>query len=242
MLEADTYGTAYHPKSRETKLAYRAVLLFVQARLGDMPPELLYGAGEEVLAVLKDEHKRVRALYLRLCSCAVVLDAAGPWFEHGRRARPVLAAARGLCCIWPNGRATAWHVADGSAPLICRPPRISHRRCHPSPVACNQVKTSTSMVAASGQTMNTMCAQVPDKERAVKELLDAEAGDLRDHFHELLAAAERITDYDPDAGAAAAEVEEDEYGVALDLDDDDDDAGPGAQRYFACHKCACVRI
>ena len=83
---------------------------------------------------------------------------------------------------------------------------------------------------------------MPDKERAVKELLDAEAADLRDHFHELLAAAERITDYDPDAGAAAAEAEEDEYGVALDLDDDDDDAGPGAQLTSECQSCDSVRL
>ena len=30
VLDADTYGTAYHPKSRETKLAYRALLLYIQ--------------------------------------------------------------------------------------------------------------------------------------------------------------------------------------------------------------------
>jgi hypothetical protein len=32
VLDADVYGTLYHPKSRETKLAYRAILLFVQVR------------------------------------------------------------------------------------------------------------------------------------------------------------------------------------------------------------------
>lgn len=59
VLEADKYGT-YQPKSRETREAYAQLLQMVQARLGDHPPEVLYGAAEEVLAVLKDDDKRVR--------------------------------------------------------------------------------------------------------------------------------------------------------------------------------------
>lgn len=61
VLEADKYG-AYQPKSRETREAYAQLLQMVQTRLGDHPPEVLYGAAEEVLAVLKDEEKRVRPL------------------------------------------------------------------------------------------------------------------------------------------------------------------------------------
>jgi hypothetical protein len=102
-----------------------------QARLRDCPPETLSGAGEEVLAVLKDENKRV-----------------------------------------------------------------------------------------------------PEKEKEVKELLDAEAGDMSEHFHELVAIAQQINDFEPEAeGGEGGGEEEDEYGVAVDLDDDEDEGGPGA---FGC--------
>lgn len=61
VLEADKFGS-YQPKSRETRDAYGVLLQMVQARLGDYPTEILYGAAEEVLTVLKDDNKRVRFL------------------------------------------------------------------------------------------------------------------------------------------------------------------------------------
>jgi pre-mRNA-splicing helicase BRR2 len=66
VLEADMYGS-YQPKSRETRQAYQVLLQMVQARLGDHPTDILYGAAEEVLSVLKDDELRVR-----LSSCNLV--------------------------------------------------------------------------------------------------------------------------------------------------------------------------
>lgn len=84
MLEADKFGS-YQPKSRETRDAYGILLQMVQSRLGDYPTEILYGAAEEVLTVLKDDNKRVRAqpawscmqllcIWLRIDLIPAVLD------------------------------------------------------------------------------------------------------------------------------------------------------------------------
>lgn len=73
VLEADKFGS-YQPKSRETRDAYGILLQMVQARLGDYPTEILYGAAEEVLTVLKDENKRVRLS----CKSITPTPAASP--------------------------------------------------------------------------------------------------------------------------------------------------------------------
>lgn len=59
MLELDAAGS-YRPATRETRAAYEALLAVVQAQFGDQPADILRGAAEEVLAVLKNEHMRVR--------------------------------------------------------------------------------------------------------------------------------------------------------------------------------------
>lgn len=60
VLELDAAGS-YRPATRETRAAYEALLAIVQAQFGDQPADILRGAAEEVLAVLKNEHMRVRA-------------------------------------------------------------------------------------------------------------------------------------------------------------------------------------
>ena len=50
----------YRPKSRETRRAYEALLSMIQSGLGDQPADVLRGAADEVLSVLKDDSKRVR--------------------------------------------------------------------------------------------------------------------------------------------------------------------------------------
>jgi hypothetical protein len=77
--------------------------------------------------------------------------------------------------------------------------------------------------------------QVPQKEKAVCELLGADADDIAEHFHEFIDIAKRITDWQP-ANELDVENEEDEYGVAVDLEADEDEMdGEGALlSIFAC--------
>jgi pre-mRNA-splicing helicase BRR2 len=59
----------YRPKTRESRAAYEEMLAYVQGRLGAQPQDILRGAAEEVLSLLKDEsmndrerHKEVDVL------------------------------------------------------------------------------------------------------------------------------------------------------------------------------------
>ena len=60
---------AYRPKTRDTRAAYEGLLSFVQACLGDQPQDVLRGATDEVLALVKDgEQGRLPPNYLPLRS------------------------------------------------------------------------------------------------------------------------------------------------------------------------------
>uniref|UniRef100_A0A7S0GP72 RNA helicase n=1 Tax=Micromonas pusilla TaxID=38833 RepID=A0A7S0GP72_MICPS len=54
VLDAEADGS-YRPKTRETRAAYEALLGMIQAQFGDQPRDVLRGAAEEVLQVLKDD-------------------------------------------------------------------------------------------------------------------------------------------------------------------------------------------
>ena len=54
VLTADADGS-YRPKTRETRSAYEALLGMIQGSFGDQPQDVLRGAAEEVLEVLKEE-------------------------------------------------------------------------------------------------------------------------------------------------------------------------------------------
>ncbi|XP_057244285.1 LOW QUALITY PROTEIN: U5 small nuclear ribonucleoprotein 200 kDa helicase-like, partial [Malurus melanocephalus] len=49
-------GIIYKPKTKETRETYEVLLSFIQAALGDQPRDILCGAADEVLAVLKNEN------------------------------------------------------------------------------------------------------------------------------------------------------------------------------------------
>uniref|UniRef100_A0A8B9LFW8 U5 small nuclear ribonucleoprotein 200 kDa helicase n=1 Tax=Astyanax mexicanus TaxID=7994 RepID=A0A8B9LFW8_ASTMX len=51
-------GIVYKPKTKETRETYEILLSFIQAALGDQPRDILCGAADEVLAVLKNEKMR----------------------------------------------------------------------------------------------------------------------------------------------------------------------------------------
>lgn len=55
ILDLDTSGT-YRPTSRETKQAYEAILDVVAKQFGDQPDDVLRGAAEEALVLLRDRN------------------------------------------------------------------------------------------------------------------------------------------------------------------------------------------
>jgi pre-mRNA-splicing helicase BRR2 len=48
----------YRPKTRESRIAYEGMLSFVQSFMGDQPQDILMGAAEEILSILKDDSYR----------------------------------------------------------------------------------------------------------------------------------------------------------------------------------------
>lgn len=48
-------GIIYRPKTQETRQTYDVLLSFLQEALGDQPRDILCGAADEVLAVLKND-------------------------------------------------------------------------------------------------------------------------------------------------------------------------------------------
>lgn len=53
-------GSTYRPKTRETQAAYETMLSLVQEKLGDYATDVIAGAADEVLGILKSGHLKVR--------------------------------------------------------------------------------------------------------------------------------------------------------------------------------------
>nr|XP_009857905.1 U5 small nuclear ribonucleoprotein 200 kDa helicase [Ciona intestinalis] len=51
-------GIVYKPRTKETRETYEILLSFIQAAIGDQPRDILCGAADEVIAVLKQEKSR----------------------------------------------------------------------------------------------------------------------------------------------------------------------------------------
>ena len=58
VLDLDA-GGGYRPRTRETRAAYEALLSTIQSQFGDQPQDVLRGAADEVLAVLKNDNLKV---------------------------------------------------------------------------------------------------------------------------------------------------------------------------------------
>ncbi|CAI9738835.1 small nuclear ribonucleoprotein 200 kDa helicase-like [Octopus vulgaris] len=54
----DMVGIVYRPKTQETRQTYEVLLSFIQAALGDQPRDVLCGAADEVLSVLKNDRMK----------------------------------------------------------------------------------------------------------------------------------------------------------------------------------------
>ncbi|WAR22369.1 U520-like protein [Mya arenaria] len=55
---SDLVGIMYRPKTPETRGTYEVLLSFIQAAIGDQPRDILCGAADEVLTVLKNDKMR----------------------------------------------------------------------------------------------------------------------------------------------------------------------------------------
>ncbi|XP_055378712.1 U5 small nuclear ribonucleoprotein 200 kDa helicase [Condylostylus longicornis] len=53
-------GIVYRPKTQETRQTYEVILSFIQEALGDQPRDILCGAADEILAVLKNDKMKDR--------------------------------------------------------------------------------------------------------------------------------------------------------------------------------------
>lgn len=53
-------GIVYRPKTQETRQTYEVMLSFIQEALGDQPRDILCGAADEILAVLKNDKLKDR--------------------------------------------------------------------------------------------------------------------------------------------------------------------------------------
>lgn len=58
-MDLDSGGT-YRPKTRETQAAYETLLSLVQEKLGDYATDVIAGAADEILGILKSSHLKVR--------------------------------------------------------------------------------------------------------------------------------------------------------------------------------------
>lgn len=56
----DMVGIVYRPKTHETRQTYEVLLSFIQEALGDQPRDILCGAADEILAVLKNDKLKDR--------------------------------------------------------------------------------------------------------------------------------------------------------------------------------------
>ena len=84
VMSLDT-ASGYRPRTQETRAAYEAVLAFIREQFGDQPQDVLKGAADEVLAVLKDDRKRVSTMQLQYyLHCQAPTEVQGLWHTHSR--------------------------------------------------------------------------------------------------------------------------------------------------------------
>ena len=80
VLDIDTAGL-YRPRTKETREAYEALLSVIQGQFGDQPQDVLRGAADEVLAVLKNDRMTVSVVVVLasrwLCVVLIWGAAAG---------------------------------------------------------------------------------------------------------------------------------------------------------------------
>ncbi len=76
-MNLDT-ASGYRPRTQETRAAYEAILSFIREQFGDQPQDVLKGAADEILAVLKDDKKRVSSAPFSSMSLSISLHMSVP--------------------------------------------------------------------------------------------------------------------------------------------------------------------
>jgi hypothetical protein len=56
LTETEGHEATYRPRHRESKKAYEEILSLIQTSLGDQPHDILRGAADEILHILKDQN------------------------------------------------------------------------------------------------------------------------------------------------------------------------------------------
>lgn len=79
---ADIEGVSYRPKTKETRAVWELLLNFAQRYLGDQPEEILAGAAEETLAILKSEDAREPAKKAKISALLGVSDIGEDAFSR----------------------------------------------------------------------------------------------------------------------------------------------------------------
>jgi pre-mRNA-splicing helicase BRR2 len=55
IMETEDMDAMYRPKTKDTATAYEDILNFIRKSLGDQPQDILHGAAEETISLLKDD-------------------------------------------------------------------------------------------------------------------------------------------------------------------------------------------
>jgi len=55
ITETEDMDAMYRPKTKDTATAYEDILNFIRKSLGDQPQDILHGAAEETISLLKDD-------------------------------------------------------------------------------------------------------------------------------------------------------------------------------------------
>lgn len=81
-------GIIYKPKTQETRQTYEVLLSFLQEALGDQPRDILCGAADEILSVLKNDRlkdkEKKKETELLLGMFLVIYFVNVPNFKHIR--------------------------------------------------------------------------------------------------------------------------------------------------------------
>lgn len=182
VLDIDTAGL-YRPRTKETREAYEALLSVIREQFGDQPADVLRGAADEVLAVLKNDRMTVSDAGARRTPGSVLHELQA--LSEGWGVMPGVPLAAGL----GNGRAK--RAARACVAAAAQP--ADH-----GPVCSRRPRSCPCKIGVLLRPAPTRCRccppppQDPARHKEVDSLLGAVEGAK---FAQLVALGKLITDY-----------------------------------------------